>query len=221
MDKLLKRYNVLYVDDDTKDCESLEAILKYYFKNVFIANDGREALNIYKNNKCDLLIVDYDMPKMDGYELLSTIRQKDQKTQAIIVSAHDDKIKLKNAIKLNLIDYLVKPYELQELKDVLKKFIEKKSPKDLPKISIRDNYYYCKNKKSIYNDKEVYKLTAFEIKIFEELLENRKKIISYEKLLFELDSTNHKSLISIIHKLKKKLPPKIIQNIKDIGYILT
>jgi len=220
MIKTLKELNVLYVDDDLDACESLKNILTYYFKKVFIAHNGKDALEIYNNQICNLLIVDYDMPIMNGYEFLSKIREIDDEIPAFIISSYDDKIKLKNAIKLNLLEYIVKPYELDELKQVLKKYVEQVLKKGLLKQQISSNCFYDKTKKVILEKEKEYKLTAFEVKIFEFLLKNRKKVVSYDELLTILDSTNQRSLISMIHKLKKKLPKDLIENIKDIGYIL-
>lgn len=216
----LKELNVLYVDDDKEACDSLEQILSYYFKKVFIAKNGLEALNIYKKESCHLLIVDYDMPIMNGYDFLKTIREKDDKIAAFIISSYDDKIKLKNAIKLNLLDYLVKPYELCELKEVLRLFTKYMKKNSLLKYLINEDCYYdISSKKIILKDEEL-NLTSYEIKIFEYLLKNKSKIVSYEELLYSINSTNHKSLVSIIHKINKKFDSKVIENIKDIGYKL-
>lgn len=220
MIEILRELNVLYVDDDLKACESLEYILKYYFNNIFIAHNGKEALDIYLEKKCHLLIVDYDMPIMDGYEFLSEIRKTDNETPALIISSYDDTVKLRNAIKLNLLDYLIKPYELDELKNVLNRFVESFEKKDFRKIKINDICHYNSDKKILFINDKQQKLTSYEIKIFEHLLKNRKKIVSYEELLNILNSQSQKSLITIIYKIKKKLPHDIIENIKDIGYKL-
>ncbi len=218
---LLKELNVLYVDDDIKACESLGHILKYYFQTVFIAHNGQEALEVYKKNACHLLIVDYDMPIMNGYEFLSRVREEDDEIQAMIMSSYDDKVKLKNAIKLHLLEYITKPYELRELQDVLQNFITHIEKKALVSYQITSSCYYEFATKTIIDNEKRHKLTSYEVKIFEYLLKNRDKLISYEILLDMLDSTNHKSLVSIIHKINKKLPHKIIVNVKDIGYKLT
>ena len=218
--QLLKELSVLYVDDDKNACESLKHILQYYFKNTFIANNGIEALEIYDKNICHLLIVDYDMPLMNGYEFLSKVREKDKNISAFIISSYDDKEKLKNAIELNLLTYLVKPYELDQLKNILKKFVKHIQNTNSFKYFINEICYYDSiQKKIVVNNKE-HKLTAFESKILEYLLENESKVIKYDELLNMLNTDNHKSLISIIYKINKKISFKIIQNIKDIGYRL-
>lgn len=217
---ILKELNVLYVDDDKKACDSLEHILKYYFKTVFIAYDGAEALEMYHNHQCHLLIVDYDMPVMNGYEFLSKVREEDDETQALIMSSYDDKVKLKNAITLNLIDYIVKPYGLDKLQTVLKKVALKFEKNSSLKVQITSECYYDKTLKQIIKSNETQLLTSYEIKVFEYLLEYQNKLVNYDRLLDILDSTSQKSLVSIVYKINNKLPSKLIQNIKDLGYIL-
>lgn len=217
---ILKNFNVLYVDDDKEACESLKLILQYYFKEVFIAFNGIEALDVFQTKECNFLIVDYDMPLMDGYEFLTKVREKDETIPAIIMSSYDDKVKLKKAITLNLLDYIVKPYELDDLQAILKKVTLKFEKNSLIKVQITPECYYDKTLKHIVRNNSVQTLTSYEIKIFEYLLKNRDKIVSYDELLNLLDSTSHKSLISIIYKINSKLSVKMVQNIKEIGYIL-
>lgn len=217
---ILKELNVLYVDDDIEACESLKKILQYYFKNVLISNNGKEALETYFKNKVHLLIVDYDMPIMNGYEFLSKIRENDDEISAFIMSSYDDKIKLKNAIPLNLLDYIVKPYELDDLKNVLNRFVDIIEKKGLLKYQISQTCYYDRMKKIVLDDVKEYKLTSYEIKIIEYLFKRANQIVEYDELLNILDSENQKSLVSLIYKINKKLPMKIIENIKDIGYMV-
>ena len=216
---ILKELSVLYVDDDKQACESLKQILQYYFKEVFIAYNGIEALEVFENNECHFLIVDYDMPLMDGYEFLSKVREIDEEIFAIIMSSYDDKVKLKNAIKLNLLEYMTKPYELNELQGVLKNLALKVEKNGLLKVEITPECFYDKTLKQIVTNDLGEQLTSYEIKVFEYLLKNQDKIVNYDQLLDILDSSSHKSLISIIYKINSKLPAKLIQNIKDIGYI--
>lgn len=217
---VLKELNVLYVDDDKQACESLKHILQYYFKEVFIAYNGVEALEVFENKVCHFLIVDYDMPLMDGYGFLSKVREVNEEIPAIIMSSYDDKVKLKNAITLNLIDYIMKPYELNELQEVFKRLSLKIEKSNLYQVQITNECFYDKTLKQIVKENETQLLTSYEIKVFEHLLENKNKVVIYDTLLDILDSTSHKSLVSIIYKINNKLSSKLIKNIKDIGYIL-
>ena len=65
---IFKSLNVLYAEDDLIIQESITRILKLFFKEVFVANDGSEALEIYHNNQIDVIILDYVMPNFDGYQ---------------------------------------------------------------------------------------------------------------------------------------------------------
>lgn len=216
--EVLKELNVLYIDDDKSACESLKHILKYYFNKIFIAHNGIEALKIHENEICHLLIVDYDMPIMDGKEFLSKLRKRNDNTPAFIISSYDDQDKLKKAIPLGLIDYLVKPYEIDELKNILLEFIRLLEKNALLKYRINKNSYYHMARKIVFKDQEEIQLTSYEIKIFEYLLKNKSSVIRYDELLNIIDSENHKSLISMVHKINKKISFKLIKNIKDIGY---
>ena len=100
---------------------------------------------------------------------------------------------------------------------VLVKHIQKKG---LLQYRLTDSCYYNFVTKRVIEKEKEYKLTSFEIKIFEYLLKNENKVIPYEKLLDIIETESQKSLISMIYKIQKKLPVKIIENVKDIGYII-
>ncbi|MGC6739075.1 response regulator transcription factor, partial [Escherichia coli] len=65
--------------------------------------DGKEAIEIYNSRKIDILILDYVMPNLNGYETAKTVRENNKKIPILITSAYTDKEKLLNAIELNLI----------------------------------------------------------------------------------------------------------------------
>ena len=76
---LLKNLTLLLVEDDEELKESIKETLALFFKNVFVAQNGLEALDIYSQNSIDLIITDYVMPIMNGYELCKNIREKNRK----------------------------------------------------------------------------------------------------------------------------------------------
>jgi DNA-binding response OmpR family regulator len=220
--KLLKQLSVIYVDDDKEAREKLEQILMYYFAEVHTASSAQEAMEIYKKSRCNLLLVDYDMPVINGAEFIRKIRNENPKIPAVIISSYNDKEKLFDAIRLELVDYLVKPYSLDELKNVFDLVLEWMEKKGMIEISLgKELSYNYFTKSFIKSDKEV-PLSPSEFKILEVLLNNEDRLIYYEFLIEMLGSeSSHRSLVSQMHKLKKKLGIDIIKNVKDLGYILS
>jgi len=219
---LFKNLNVLYVDDDPIACEKLKKILVYYFSKVYIANSAEKAMNFYKKGRCNLLLVDYDMPIMTGADFLHEIRKTNTTIPAVIISSYDDKEKLFNAIELQLVSYLVKPYSMDELKTVFYKVLDWIDDKGLLEKVLGDNILYNYSTKKINNNSEEITLSPSEFKILEILLNNEKRLINYEELMDSIgENCTHKSLVNQMHKLKKKIGVDIIKNVKDLGYILS
>lgn len=219
--KILKNLNVLYVDDDSEACQSIGTVLEYYFANVYIAKNGFEALEIYKEKSCNILLVDYDMPIMNGYEFLKEVRGENSLIPAVIISSYDDKDKLFNAIKLELVEYLVKPFDHSELKKLFYSVLQWMEKKSLLVYHLDENCIYSLTTKQIIKDDKTMDLTSSEYKILEYLLFNENRLIPYD-ILIDLNSydSNHKSLVSQIYKIKKKIGTDIIKNVKNEGYIL-
>ncbi len=219
--KILKNLNVLYVDDDNEACESIGTVLKYYFANVYIAKNGFEALDVYKKKSCNVLLVDYDMPIMNGYEFIKEVRNENSLIPAVIISSYDDKDKLFNAIKLELVEYLVKPFEHNELKELFYNILEWMKKKSLLEYQLGDNCIYSLTTKQISNNNKNIDLTSSEYKILEYLLFNENILIPYDTLIdLNSDDSNQNSLVSQIYKIKKKIGVDIIKNVKNEGYIL-
>ncbi len=85
----LKEITVLYVEDEDMMRESVVTLLKRRFKEVLVACNGAEALDIFKKNKVDIIITDLQMPVMDGMELSKHIREINS-TPIVVVSAFND-----------------------------------------------------------------------------------------------------------------------------------
>lgn len=217
----LKELNVLYIDDDKVACTNMQNTLSYFFKNVFIEHNGINAIDTYHKETIHLLLVDYDMPLMNGADFLQEIRKINNTIPAVIISSYSDKEKLMNAIKLNLVSYLVKPLEFSDLKNVLKECVVWMEKYHLLKIDLDDNISYNLSTKIIsQNQIPIHTLTNYEFRIFEYLLRHKNKIVSFDEIFYILDNeeTNKKSLTSIIYKINKKLSTPMIKNIKDVGY---
>ncbi len=221
---LLKNMTLLLVEDDDELRNSIKELLSIFFKNIFVASNGLEALEIYSKNSINLIITDYVMPIMNGCDFCKEIRQKNKKIPLVIMSNYSDKEKLLKSISLELTDYLIKPLEYKQLLETLLKMIEKLERENLLSFKINEDREYNFFTKEIYDIKEQknIKLAKSEIIILELLINNINKTVSIEEIEFNLSPNEHKSeqaIKNIMHRLRIKLAKNTIHNIQGIGYI--
>jgi DNA-binding response OmpR family regulator len=140
-----------------------------------------------------------------------------------ILSAYESVDRLREALKLNMINYLTKPLSIDSLKETLHICLKKIKFYD-NKIDMiaRDTHYNRFNKTIFYNEKTI-PLTRNEIKAIEMFLNNKNRVISYEEMeshIFKNDnSINVVAIKNLIYRIRKKLPNVDIDNIVDVGYI--
>lgn len=219
---ILKSLTVLYAEDDLVIQDSISRILKMFFKDVVIANDGKEAIENYNNKKIDILILDYVMPNLNGYETSKIVRKKDKKIPILITSAYTDKEKLLNAIELNLIKYIEKPILYDDLIKVFENIIKYMEENNLLQIKLDENIYYSFVDKNIIKNGEKITLTKNEVLFLELLLEKPNHLISkniIENSVFKA-SVDENTLRNMVYRLRKKIDTDTIATIKDLGYII-
>ena len=118
-------YKVLIVEDDPMVAMINEQYIKRNknFEIVGKCSDGSSALAFLENHEADLLILDVYMPKMNGFETLREIRNKQIPADAIMVTAAHDRESLEEALHLGIVDYLVKPFTFDRFQMALEKYI--------------------------------------------------------------------------------------------------
>ncbi len=124
-----KKLNVLYAEDDEVLLKATMPIFEQWFEDVTCCKDGQEAFDTFKNasKKFDLIITDINMPNLSGLEFVEKVRQIDEDIKIIIISAHDDTDNLLKSIKLQVSDFLPKPYDIIDLAKILKSIQDKSS----------------------------------------------------------------------------------------------
>ena len=106
---------VLIVDDEEMAIKLIEHQMKSAGYDVLSCTDGREALEIIKNETPDLVISDIMMPFMSGLELLEVIKAENKKVPVILISALDDVEVIQTAIGMGADDFVIKPVNMDEL----------------------------------------------------------------------------------------------------------
>lgn len=227
MDKILleklKTLTILYAEDEEGIRKKISDSLRYYVKDVIEAKDGENALKLYKEHQPDIIFTDVMMPKLDGIELVRAIRQDDTKTPIVIITAHTDKEYLLRAVDLHLEQYIIKPINLTDLKNALRKCVDVISKihaliRDLP-----GDYSYDFDNKILTCRDKIIKLSKKEIAFFELLIQNRHRVVTYSELqnyIWKDEFMSDDALKSLVRNIRQKFPKDYIKNLSGIGYRL-
>lgn len=121
---------ILIVDDELNMRLVLSAMLKKEGYEVAPASDGREALQILKSSKIAVVVTDLKMPDIDGMELLNRISEQYPAVPVIMITAHGTVATAVEALKKGALDYITKPFDLDELKNVISKAMKTRTLKE-------------------------------------------------------------------------------------------
>lgn len=222
MKEITKYLNILIVEDDIEIQNNLKKTLSLLFNQVFIANDGLEALKSYKELEVDIIISDYVMPNMDGYELSKKIREEKDDIPIIILSSFMDIEKLQKCIPLELTNFLEKPIAFDKLLEQINISIEKLEKTNRLKFKITETITYCKKKKCLLIDNNELELSLYESKLLELLCDYKNQIIEFDTIIGFLSNKNEEisknSVKNIVYRLRKKLPIDLITAHRNLGY---
>jgi DNA-binding NtrC family response regulator len=117
--EICSKLTLLYVEDDKDTRDQYERIFQLLFREVLTAENGVEALEVYAQSPCDLVITDLTMPKMDGIILIGELRKRNEKQHIIVMTAHNTSENLRDSIELMVDGILIKPVAMQKLGDLL------------------------------------------------------------------------------------------------------
>jgi putative nucleotidyltransferase with HDIG domain len=116
---LAKEFTVLYVEDEVEILKSVAFYLKKFFATVVMAENGQIGLERYNEGSFDIVISDIQMPGLNGIEMLSEIKKINPDQEMIVFSAYTDAEYFRDAIRLGVSGYVIKPVNLNELNRTL------------------------------------------------------------------------------------------------------
>ncbi len=122
----MNNLNILIVDDEKSQIESLKGFLARRNYNIFTASNGVEGIKIVKSNYIDVILSDYRMPELDGLGLLTQAKEINPEIDIVIMTAYGNVDDAVNIMKSGAYDYLTKPIDLDELENILLRIREKK-----------------------------------------------------------------------------------------------
>lgn len=215
------KINILIVEDEKEIREGVSEYLSEVGYNVISAEDGMQAIELFKNSKIDLVILDIMLPKANGFVVLNKIRQESNVPVIMLTAMSDDYTQIMSFDE-KADDYITKPFSII----VLHKRIE---------ALFRRGVKVSENKKWFYGDIEIdfegysarkngenIDLKPKEIKLIELLLKYEGKVLTRAQILDNLwsieESPNDRVIDVYIKNIRKKLLLDCIVTVKGIGY---
>jgi len=188
---------------------------------VDFACDGEQALEFFFGNSYSLVVLDLNLPKLDGLEVLREIRNENNIVPVLILSARtevDDKIL---GLDKGANDYLAKPFHFKELEARVRALVRRDFKTADTEIKCGSLTLDTALRKVLCGDKEI-SLTKKEYGILEYLMLNKGRIVSGEELIeavWESDADAFSNAFKVhINAIRKKLPVNILKNLKGQGY---
>lgn len=212
--------NMIFLEDDLLIRSNYSNYLKKFFENVYEASNSIEALNIYKSNNIDFILADIKMQGINGIDFIKEIRSINKHIKIVIMSAYDDKSYLIQAIKLNLLDYLIKPVNRELFQNTISNVLNELKNKE--KIFLKNDYIWDKKNKKLYLENNEINLTKNERILFSEFCNDDERIFTFEEiseLIYPTEEYNINKIRMLIKRLKKKLNySDTLENIYNVGY---
>ncbi|RBQ32337.1 DNA-binding response regulator [Arcobacter sp. FW59] len=194
-----------------------------YLRNIghMVENflDGKDALDNISNGY-DLLILDVNVPTIDGFELLNELNNKKIHIPTIFISAQIDIEDITKAYELGCREYIKKPFHLGELGIKINQIL-KKEQNNTSHIRFSENYSYSKDKQTLYFNGEPQNLTKKQLEIIHILALNINMIVDFERFrvdVWDAENIDNPTIRAEISRLKKALKEDFIKNIRGLGY---
>jgi two-component system, OmpR family, copper resistance phosphate regulon response regulator CusR len=221
---------ILIVEDEKKIADTLKFGLDEIGFSVEVAYDGKLGYHLFCANDFDLVILDINLPGMNGYDLCKSIRSQNQNIPVLMLtsmSALNDKIE---GYESGADDYLVKPFEFKELLLKIRSLLKRTMRQNLPVGNIlkaADLEMNLDNKEVKRNDR-VINLTAKEFQLLEYLLRNKNRLVSRVDIainVWDVDFETNTNVIDVYisylrNKVDKHFEQKLIHTHIGMGYIL-
>ncbi|MBS1653489.1 MAG: response regulator transcription factor [Bacteroidetes bacterium] len=221
---------ILVVEDEQKIADTLKFGLSENGYSVQVAYDGNLGYRLFETTDPDLVILDINLPGMNGYEFCKAVRQKSSQVPVIMLtsmSALPDKIEGYDA---GADDYIVKPFEFKELVLKIRALLKRSMNQQIPVGNILKAADLEMNldTKEVYRNEKKITLTAKEFQLLEYLLRNKNRVVSRADIainVWDVDFDTNTNIIDVYisyvrNKIDKNFEQKLIQTQVGMGYVL-
>lgn len=214
---------LLLVEDDPLLGDGIRAGLRLAGYTVDWVKDGRAAQLALEADEYSLVVLDLGLPRLSGLELLRWLRQGGRTQPVLILTARDTLADRVNGLDSGADDYLVKPFELEELSARIRALLRRSSGRAEPVLTHGELVLDPAAHRATRLGAEV-ELSPREFAILQQLLENAGRVLSRERLEQSLYGWNEEvesNAVEVhIHHLRKKLGTELIRTVRGVGYMI-
>ncbi|MCD6260065.1 MAG: response regulator transcription factor [Helicobacteraceae bacterium] len=213
---------ILLLEDEVMLNESIGEFLEQNNHTVESFFDGRKAYDALLSSSYDLLILDINVPNIDGLTLLEKIHALKIHTPTIYISALVDIEDISRAYTLGCYDYLKKPFHLKELSLKIDRIV---LSSETPRVHLRlsKNYSYDQEHSTLLFQGETQVLSKRQSQIIDLLARNRGRVVDFEQFriyVWDEQIVDNATIRAEINRLKKFLQENVIQNVRGMGYMI-
>lgn len=221
---------ILIVEDEKKIADTLKFGLSEIGFVVEVAYDGKLGYHLYCADDFNLIILDVNLPGMNGYDLCRAIRAKDEYIPILMLTAMstlNDKVE---GYDSGADDYMVKPFEFKELLLKIRSLLKRTMNQQVPMGNVLKvgDLEMNLDSKEVKRDDKIINLTAKEFQLLEYLLRNKNKVVSRVDIainVWDVDFETNTNVIDVYisylrNKVDKFSEQKLIQTQVGMGYIL-
>jgi len=226
MFSILKSHSILYVEDEPEIQENIAEYLGNYFGSIYLASDGEEALDQYYKHHPDVILLDINLPNLDGLSVAEEIRKHDQTIKIIMLTAFTEKEKLLKATELKLTRYLIKPVAPKNFKETLSILASELMNNPSRFLKLSEEYTWDIEQEQLSFEGQQIILAEKEYRLLKLFISYKGKPLRYEKIVSAVWDDAFDREISIdsvknqVSQLRKKIPNVSISSIYGEGYIL-
>ncbi len=210
---------ILLLEDEMILKESIKEFLEDLGHFVIDVSNGMLALNLILQESFDILILDINVPKVDGFSILQTIRDNNIFTPTIYISALIDIDDITKAFNIGCSDYIKKPFHLKELALRVNNISKMVKERNKNHILISKSYSFYNG--TLYFLGEPVELSKTHSQILEIMVKNIGLVVDFERFrdfVWNSDNIDNPTIRAEINRLKKNLKEDFIKNIRGFGY---
>lgn len=214
---------ILLLEDEMMLRTSIKEYLTDFGYFVTCFSDGAKVNDDLQSNNYDLLLLDINVPNIDGLKILKNLNDTQTFIPTIFISANTDISAISDAFDLGAIDYLKKPFHLKELGLRIQKEIDNIQNQKSQMINLSKNYCFSLETNTLFYNKEPQQLTNKKLQIVKYLVLNLGIVINIDTLreyIWDNEPVSDATIRTELNRLKKALKEDFIKNIKGVGYTI-